>query len=177
MQSVRSRIWTCVAVFISRDDNHYTMGTSIFWYFLLAGTSEFVFNAIIIILLLAVFFFTPAFAVNLSQDAEWQQVSFCLQQASQYSGQYKIAAVWIVSARPWFLTLPVPFSSLLGSLYADQLTLVSPLLSCLTAFFYKFVKFQVLSLCFIFFKFHSLVPQNSKVHSPAASLFLKINYH
>ena len=28
MQSVTSRIWTCVAVSISYDDNHYTMGTS-----------------------------------------------------------------------------------------------------------------------------------------------------
>ena len=28
MQSVSSRIWTRVAVFISYDDNHYTMGTS-----------------------------------------------------------------------------------------------------------------------------------------------------
>ena len=30
MQSVRSRIWTRVAVSISCDDNHYTTGTSIF---------------------------------------------------------------------------------------------------------------------------------------------------
>ena len=30
MQSVSSRIWTCVAVSISYDDNHYTMGTLIF---------------------------------------------------------------------------------------------------------------------------------------------------
>ena len=29
MQSVSSRIWTCVAVYISDEDNHYTMGTSI----------------------------------------------------------------------------------------------------------------------------------------------------
>ena len=28
MQSVSSRIWTCVAVSISNDDNHYTTGTS-----------------------------------------------------------------------------------------------------------------------------------------------------
>ena len=28
MQSVSSRIWTCVAVFISYDDNNYTMDTS-----------------------------------------------------------------------------------------------------------------------------------------------------
>ena len=28
MQSVSARIWTRVAVFISYDDNHYTMGTS-----------------------------------------------------------------------------------------------------------------------------------------------------
>ena len=28
MQSVSSRIWTCVAVFISYDDNNYTTGTS-----------------------------------------------------------------------------------------------------------------------------------------------------
>ena len=28
MQSVRSRVWTCVAVSISCDDNHYTTGTS-----------------------------------------------------------------------------------------------------------------------------------------------------
>ena len=28
MQSVSSRIWTCVAVSISSDDNHYTTGTS-----------------------------------------------------------------------------------------------------------------------------------------------------
>ena len=28
MQSVSSRIWTRVAVFISYDDNYYTMGTS-----------------------------------------------------------------------------------------------------------------------------------------------------
>ena len=28
MQSVSSRIWTRVAVFISYDNNHYTMGTS-----------------------------------------------------------------------------------------------------------------------------------------------------
>ena len=28
MQSVSSRIWTRVAVFISYDDNHYTPGTS-----------------------------------------------------------------------------------------------------------------------------------------------------
>ena len=27
MQSVSSRIWTCVAVSISYDDNHYTTGT------------------------------------------------------------------------------------------------------------------------------------------------------
>ena len=29
MQSVSSRIWTCVAVSISYDDNHYTTGTSV----------------------------------------------------------------------------------------------------------------------------------------------------
>ena len=28
MQSVMSRIWTCVTVSISCDDNHYTTGTS-----------------------------------------------------------------------------------------------------------------------------------------------------
>ena len=28
MQSVSSRIWTRIAVSISYDDNHYTMGTS-----------------------------------------------------------------------------------------------------------------------------------------------------
>ena len=28
MQSVSSRIWTRVAVYISYDDNHYTMGTT-----------------------------------------------------------------------------------------------------------------------------------------------------
>ena len=28
MQSVSSRIWTCVAVSISYDDNHYNMGAS-----------------------------------------------------------------------------------------------------------------------------------------------------
>ena len=32
MQSVSSRIWTRVAVFISYDDNHYTPGTSRSWY-------------------------------------------------------------------------------------------------------------------------------------------------
>ena len=31
MQSVRSRIWTRVAVSISSDDNHYTTGTSLFY--------------------------------------------------------------------------------------------------------------------------------------------------
>ena len=30
MQSVLSRIWTCGAVSISYDDNHYTTGTSTF---------------------------------------------------------------------------------------------------------------------------------------------------
>ena len=37
MQSVLFRIWTCVAVSISNDDNHYTTGTSIEeqeWYYL-----------------------------------------------------------------------------------------------------------------------------------------------
>ena len=29
MQSVSSRIWTRVAVSISNDDNHYTMGTEL----------------------------------------------------------------------------------------------------------------------------------------------------
>ena len=29
MQSVSSRIWTRVAVYISYDDNHYTTGTSL----------------------------------------------------------------------------------------------------------------------------------------------------
>ena len=29
MQLVSSRIWTCVAVSISYDDNHYTTGTSL----------------------------------------------------------------------------------------------------------------------------------------------------
>ena len=29
MQSVSSTIWTCVAVSISYDDNHYTTGTSL----------------------------------------------------------------------------------------------------------------------------------------------------
>ena len=33
MQSVSSRIWTCVAVSISCDDNHYTTGTSFFFYY------------------------------------------------------------------------------------------------------------------------------------------------
>ena len=32
MQSVSSRIWTGVAVFISYDDNHYTTGTSVGFY-------------------------------------------------------------------------------------------------------------------------------------------------
>ena len=31
MQLVSSRIWTRVAVSISYDDNHYTMGTPIYW--------------------------------------------------------------------------------------------------------------------------------------------------
>ena len=30
MQSVSSKIWTCVAVSISYDDNHYTKGASTF---------------------------------------------------------------------------------------------------------------------------------------------------
>ena len=34
MQSVSSRIWTRVAVFISYDDNHYTTGTSHFILFI-----------------------------------------------------------------------------------------------------------------------------------------------
>ena len=34
MQSVSSRIWTCVAVSISYDDNHYTTGTSIYTHLL-----------------------------------------------------------------------------------------------------------------------------------------------
>ena len=34
MQSLSSRIWTHIAVFISYDDNHYTTGTSIFSYLL-----------------------------------------------------------------------------------------------------------------------------------------------
>ena len=29
MQSASSRIWTCVAMSISYDDNHYTTGTSL----------------------------------------------------------------------------------------------------------------------------------------------------
>ena len=33
MQSVSSRIWTCVTVSISSDDNHYTTGTSILLYY------------------------------------------------------------------------------------------------------------------------------------------------
>ena len=32
MQSVSSKIWTCVAVSIFYDDNHYTTGTSSFRY-------------------------------------------------------------------------------------------------------------------------------------------------
>ena len=45
MQSVSSRIWTRVAVFISYNDNNYTMGTSIndnmlyFFYFNIFGTN------------------------------------------------------------------------------------------------------------------------------------------
>ena len=35
MQSVSSRIWTRVAVSISYDDNHYTTGTSLFFFFFL----------------------------------------------------------------------------------------------------------------------------------------------
>ena len=31
MQSVSSRIWTCVTVSISNGDNHYTTGTSNLW--------------------------------------------------------------------------------------------------------------------------------------------------
>ena len=34
MQSVSSRIWTRVTVSIFYDDNHYTTGTSIFFYYL-----------------------------------------------------------------------------------------------------------------------------------------------
>ena len=34
MQSVSSRIWTRVAVFISYDDNHYTTGTSLEFYYM-----------------------------------------------------------------------------------------------------------------------------------------------
>ena len=33
MQSVSSKIWTCVAMSISYDDNDYTTGTSIFFFF------------------------------------------------------------------------------------------------------------------------------------------------
>ena len=33
MQSISSRIWTRVAVLISYDDNHYTTGTSL-WYWI-----------------------------------------------------------------------------------------------------------------------------------------------
>ena len=40
MQSVSSRIWTRVAVFISYDDNHYTTGTSHFMNVLYRGKEE-----------------------------------------------------------------------------------------------------------------------------------------
>ena len=33
MQSVSSRIWTCIALSISYDDNHYSWGTSSFFFF------------------------------------------------------------------------------------------------------------------------------------------------
>ena len=40
MQSVSSRIWTRVTVSISYDDNHYTTGTSSFFYGLQDGREE-----------------------------------------------------------------------------------------------------------------------------------------
>ena len=39
MQSVSSKIWTRVAVFISNDDNHYTTGTSSFCYITISYSS------------------------------------------------------------------------------------------------------------------------------------------
>ena len=41
MQSVSSRIWTRVAVFISYDDNNYTTGTSNFFFFFYADKFSF----------------------------------------------------------------------------------------------------------------------------------------
>ena len=40
MQSVSARIWTCVAVSISYDDNHYTTGTSIKWFQVLLSNTN-----------------------------------------------------------------------------------------------------------------------------------------
>ena len=40
MQSVSSRIWTHVAVFISYDDNNNTTGTSIKWNIIVNGNQE-----------------------------------------------------------------------------------------------------------------------------------------
>ena len=34
MQSVSSRIWTCIAMSISYDDNHYSTGTSKYIFFI-----------------------------------------------------------------------------------------------------------------------------------------------
>ena len=39
MQSVSSRIWTCVAVSISYDDNHYTIMTDLTVFYLMISYS------------------------------------------------------------------------------------------------------------------------------------------
>ena len=45
MQSVSSRIWTRVAVFISYDDENYTTGTSIFMKIVLFQTIQFMISS------------------------------------------------------------------------------------------------------------------------------------
>ena len=55
MQSVSSRIWTRVAVSISYDDNHYTMGTSIHY------TTGRLFYSFLLLLLTLPDFFTPLY--------------------------------------------------------------------------------------------------------------------
>ena len=117
-------------------------------------------------------FFTSASADGLSQESEWQQVSSCFRDSSQYSVRSQQCCSLDVSARPPISNSSSHLSKPLWTVPNSPTTIGIFLHSYVPQFFKFSSKVQVLVSVFAFYDFHSAIPWDGKVHYPASSLFL-----
>ena len=165
MQSVSSRIWTRVAVFISYDDNNYTTGTSILLTITTSGC----------LIIMIKNFFPSEMTGGFSLESEWQQVSSCLD-----SSEYSSCGLYSFDPFTGFQFLYFLFQAFEeGSLrnnynwyHRHPYITYLPFFSSFFFFFFFFSPCQLFVYLFAFFRFHSAVSWNSKIHSVTSSFLL-----